>query len=37
MGAITGGKERGQSVWVVGVGSAKDDREMGVKGCVGED
>ncbi len=37
MGAITSGKERGQSVWVVGVGSAKDDREMGVKGCVGED
>ncbi len=36
-GAISGGEERGQSVWVVGVGSAEDDGEMGVKGCIGED
>ncbi len=36
-GAISGGEERGQSVWVVGDGSAEDDSEMGVKGCVGED
>ena len=36
-GAISGGEEREQSVWVVGVGSAEDDGEIGVKGCVGED
>ncbi len=36
-GAISGGEERRESVWVVGVGSAEDDGEMGVKGCVGED
>ena len=36
-GAISGGEEREQSVWVVGVGSAEVDGEIGVKGCVGED